>query len=755
MKNKEIIQAARDCFDDFEERESDNLSRARGAIEFRSLNQWPDAIKRDRENKNQDGGSRPCPVLDKTNQYVRLIVNEERQNRAAIKIRPVDDKADKRVAEVYTGIIRHIEESSNALTAYSTAGEHAIDGGFGYFRIIADYCDPLSFEQDIKIKRIPNRFSVALGRHNEPDASDCTQGLVWEDVDKETLKAEYPKAKMNGFEAGDEWVTDDTIRVAEYMWIEEDKITIHLMPDGSVMEGDEMEGATASRTTMKRTVKWAKITGTEVLEERDMLGSYIPIIKVIGNEIFMPDGTQRLSGLVEDMMESQRLHNYAHAGFIEHVALAPRAPWIAEETQIEGYEEDYADANRKNIAVLKYKASADSTGQALPMPQRLSPPGVATGWQQVLQNTEHGIEAAIGMYGPSVGAKSQEKSGIALQEQKTQGMTVNYHFPDNLARSIQHAGRIMVEWIPGIYDTQRVARMLGEDDIPENAYLNPDQEEAVSDRMDKFGQRIGESYNLNVGKYDVTVSTGPSYTSKRQEAFANRTQLLKGNPEMMAIIGDLVFESDDTPGSDKIAERLKLTLPPEIKQAEQQKDSGDDPKALMQQAMQAQQMLDQQQQMMQQQGQELQQLQQDAMAAKADADAAITQLNAERKIFMAEQKTVQAQIDLELMRLENAGKQAQGQAADPKIALEREKIHADMIKHDREMALKEAQSGLIIDGKVAAVTQDQVAQNNEVIKDIIDQLGGEIVELKERASKKKIITVQRGPDGKIAQIEEV
>ena len=191
--DEEIIQKAKDCLDKYQDRESDNIQRAEEAIRFRAGQQWPQAIKQDRENPNQDGGSRPCPVLDKTNQYVRQIINEERQNRAAIKIRPVDDVADPKVAEVFTGIIRHIEDASQALEAYTTGGEHAIDGGFGYWRLLTEYSDPMSFEQDIRIKRIPNRFSVALGPHTEPDGADATEALVWEDISEKQFKVEYPK----------------------------------------------------------------------------------------------------------------------------------------------------------------------------------------------------------------------------------------------------------------------------------------------------------------------------------------------------------------------------------------------------------------------------------------------------------------------------------------------------------------------------------------------------------------------------------
>lgn len=678
-KDSDIIKAARECLEKFQDRESDNIRRAEEAIRFRSGEQWPDPIRRERENPQQDGGPRPCPVLDKTNQYVRQVINEERQNRAAIRVRPVDDGSDKLVAEVLTGIVRHIEDASNALDAYTTAGEHAIDGGFGYFRILTEYTDDLSFDQDIRIKRIPNRFSVALGPHTEPDGSDAKEAVIWEDIPLDAFKAQYPKAKLDGFEDGDMWADKETIRVAEYMCIKPESVTIHQMDDGNILINEELQQIQAqfgdikpvqSRTTSINRVYWYKITGQEVLDEKPMIGKYIPVIKVIGNELVMPDGKIRLSGMIEAMMDPQRLHNYAHAGFIEHVALAPRAPWVAAKEATKGYEQDYADANRRNITLLSFN-HLDEAGNPLPMPQRTPPAGISPGWQQMLANTEHGVEGAAGMYGPSVGATSQEKSGIALREQKSQGMVGNFHFPDNLARSIQHCGRILVNWIPKVYDTERVARILGEDGKTESVYLNPDQEMPVMPKMDMMGKKIGMIYNLNIGKYDVVVSTGPSYSSKRQEAFDIQTQIIQARPDLMNIIGDLVFSNMDAPGADKISERLKKLLPPPLQEVEGAPAPDPRMQAMMQQIEQAAQEIAQRGQIVAQAQQELETKAQEVNASETEVKAAADKLVAERKVFMAEANAKMLQIEntgLKIMQqINTAAEEAKSETMESRI----------------------------------------------------------------------------------------
>lgn len=681
-KTERIIKDARDCLKRFREREYDNISRAEEAIRFRALEQWPQAIKEDREGKNQDGGPRPCPVIDKTNQYTRQIVNEERQNRAAIKVRPVDDDADPKVAETFTGIIRHIEDASNAIEAYTYAGEQAIDGGFGYWRILTEYEDDMSFDQAIRIVRVPNRFSVALGPHTDPDGADCKEAVIWEDMERDDFKREYPKAKEVDFDNASDWSEKDTVRVAEYMKVDEEPTTIHQMQDGAVLTDEDLKQAQAlyatippemaedipppepvqSRTTQVKTVKWYKLTNEEILEKADMLGTYIPVVKVVGNELFMPDGTCRLSGAIEAAMDAQRLHNYSIAGFIETVALAPKAPWLAEAQSIKGFENEYKLANRQNIGVLKYNGFDDANNPINP-PIRTTPAGMSPGWHQVIQYTEHGVEGSYGMYGPSVGAKSQEKSGIALQEQKIQGMIGNYHFPDNLARSIQHTGRILIQWIPKVYDTERVARILGEDGEPDMVKLNPNQEQAITPDVDQQGKEIGSIYNLNVGKYDVTVATGPSYTAKRQEGAEMMSQVMQGSPDLTPIIGDLFFKATDWPYSEEIAKRLKAMAPPEI-QALDEKGDEVDPKI---QAMMKH--IEEQAMMLEQRGQDL-------MDAEKEVETQATEVNADRITNESQLKDIEHQRQLLASDIKVANAQALLAAA--KLEVQANKIKEEI-----------------------------------------------------------------------------
>ena len=672
MAENKIVTEALKRFKQCEDRESDNRERAEQAILFRSGEQWPDQIKKLREDPYQEGGAQPCPVLDKTNQYIRQVINEERVNTPRLKFRPVDDVADPEVAEIYDGIARHIQDKSQAVVAYTNAGEQAADGGFGYFRLLTEYCDDLSFDQDIVIKPVRNRFSVYLGPHTDPTGADAKYALIFDDMPKSDFEAQFPKKLPSDFDGAKkdapDWFGENTVRVCEYIKIVETPVKLILMSDGQVMSKEEhekhvkaAEAAMAQgmmvevpqvvreRDSVKKTVKWYKLTGSDILEEKEMPGTQMPVIQVVGDEIIMPDGTVRRSGMVEPAMDPQRLHNYAHACFIENVALAPRAPWVGFAGQIAGFESLWKSANRKNVVFLPVNPVTTENGESLGLPQRQPMAQVPTGWQQMLMNTEHGIEATLGMYGPSVGGPARERSGVALEEQKQQGQIGNLHYPDNLARSILQAGRVMLEWIPQVYDTERVARILGEDESVDKAYLNPEQETAVMERQDDLGQSQGKSYNLTIGKYDVTVSTGPAFQTKRQEAAAQMTDVLKSKPELMQVIGDLVFRNLDWPGSDEIADRLKAMLPPQIQALEAKGKNGQiDPRmqAMMQQIEQAGQQIEQKAQQL---GQAEQQIK--AMEDKLKAEG--TRLEAEKQVFEAQKDVAMANIREQMMRLEN------------------------------------------------------------------------------------------------------
>lgn len=617
------------------EAESDIRALALEDLEFRSGQQWPDKIKEDR---NRDG--RPCLVINRIPQFIQQVTNDQRQNRPAIKAHPVDDFGDVGTAKIIQGLIRHIEYDSNADVAFDTGFDSAVTGGLGYWRVITKYVSPMSFEQEIKIKRIRNPFSVFFDPFSqEPDGSDANWAFVVEELSQEEYKAQYPHSKLSADGAWEaignqepDWVNSKGARICEYFYKELSEQEIALLSDGRVVLAKDLPqdlppGAVVrTRKTMVPVIKWCKLNGAEILEKTDWLGIYIPIVPVYGTELYI-EGKRILEGIVRNAKDAQRMYNYWKSAETEAIALAPRAPFIVAEGQLEGYEAEWAAANKKNHAYLTYKAIA-LNGQPVGPPQRNSFEPAIGAISQASMGAAEDLKATTGIYDASLGGRSNETSGVAIQRRNQQAQTSNFHFIDNLTRSLKHTGRILIDLIPKVYDTARAARIIGDDGEQKVVKLNQETGE-----IGKDGKPI--LYRLDVGKYDATVDVGPSYASKRQEAAASMLEMSKANPAIMQIAGDLMVKSMDWPGAPEIAERLKKTLPPGI---------ADDPNAKQQQVP------PQVQQQMQQMGQMLEQVTKQLHEAQDALDTKRVEIESRERIEMAKLETTAT---IELAKLES------------------------------------------------------------------------------------------------------
>lgn len=538
--------------------------------------QWPEAIVRLRE--ADPNGPRPVLTINKLPQHLNQVTNEQRQNRPSIKIIPVDDKGDEEVAEVLSGIVRHIEYQSDAEVAYSTAGENQVAIGEGYMRVLTDYCDEMSFDQDIQICAVKNSFSVYLdpvGLQKEATGRYCDWGFIVEDLSEDEFARQYPNAQPINWDLtgnGDEWKAwfpdSRTVRVAEYFCFVYRKATICLWPDGSVTEKGDAKAAlyeqagmspVKERQTTLRQLMWQKMNGCEVLEERKLPGRYIPLVRMVGNEWYI-DGRMICAGLIRNAKDAQRMFNYWKSTECETLALAPKAPFVGPAEAFEGYEPDWQYANTKNFSYLKYNAFNEA-GETIPKPERQVPPMPPVGIVNAALGAADDIKSATGQYDPSLGNNPQAKSGIALQREQRKTDIGTFHYIDNQARAVKQLGRIIVDIIPDYYDSRRIARIIGEDGETDHVQIDPEQQQAITKSRDEYGiEQV--TVNPSIGKYDVIVSVGPSFTSKRQEAAQMMGDVLQGNPQLMSVIGDLYFKTLDVPGAEEIAERLKKTLPP-------------------------------------------------------------------------------------------------------------------------------------------------------------------------------------------------
>lgn len=613
--------------------------------------QWPaDVLATRGAVQGQSINLRPCLTINKLPQHVRQVTNDQRQNRPSGKVIPVDDNADIEVAEVFDGMVRHIEYMSDADVAYDTACENQVSYGEGYWRILTEYCDDDTFDQDIKLGRIRNSFSVYMDPLiQDPCGADARWCFITEDLSKEEYHRLYPDASptntLQSLGVGDQslsqWLNSETVRIAEYYYVDYDRGTLNMYPGGvtafdgtpedkqlRAMYGKPMR----SRSSDRRKVKWVKTNGYEVLERRDWAGKYIPVIRVIGNE-FEVDGRIYVSGLVRNAKDAQRMYNYWVSQEAEMLALAPKAPFIGYGGQFEGYEAQWKTANTQNWPYLEVNPDVtDGAGNILPLPQRAQPPMASSGLLQAKMGAAEDIKGTTGQYNASLGLEGNERSGRAILARQKEGDTGTYHFVDNLARAVRYSTRQIVDLIPKIYDTQRIARVIGEDGESSHIKINPQQPEPVKKIVNEQGIVIEKIFNPGVGKYDVRVVTGPGYATKRIESLNSMSTLLQGNPDLWSVAGDLFVKNMDWPGAQEMAKRLAKTIDPKI-----MGDAEEDPALAA-----AQQQIQGLMQEMQQMSGMLQNVQNSMEARQLEIDEYKVQTDADIKAYDAETKRLSA-----------------------------------------------------------------------------------------------------------------
>jgi hypothetical protein len=575
------LDMAVSCYAESREDEIDDLRFYAGSPDNHW--QWPaDVLATRGAVQGQTINARPTLTINKLPQHVRQVTNDMRQNRPGAKVIPVDDNADVEVAEIFNGMIRHIEYISDADVAYDTACENQVSYGEGYITLMTEYCDANTFDQDIKIGRVRNSFSVYMDPLiQDPTGADAKWCFITEDLTKAEYERQYPDAApistLQSLGVGDQsisnWLNEDTVRIAGYYFIEYDKATLNLYPgNATAFEGTPEDrdlkllyGKPKNKRISDRPrVKYCKINGYEILEEKEWAGKWIPVIRVIGNE-FEVDGRIYISGLVRNAKDAQRMYNYWVSQEAEMLALAPKAPFIGYGGQFEGYEDKWKTANTNNWPYLEVNPDVtDGQGAVLPLPQRAQPPMASSGLLQAKSGASEDIKSTTGQYNASLGMGSNERSGKAILARQREGDVGTYHYGDNLTRAVRHVARQLVDLIPKIYDTQRIARIIGEDGETKMVKINPDQPEPVNKIIDQNGVVIEKIYNPGVGKYDVVATTGPGYATKRQEALEAMAQLLQGNPQLWSVAGDLFVKNMDWPGAAEMAKRFAKTIDPKF-----------------------------------------------------------------------------------------------------------------------------------------------------------------------------------------------
>lgn len=563
-----------------------------------NLWQWPEEVRQPREED-----TRPMLTINKTRQHVLDVLNDARQSRVAIKIVPTGGQATYDSAQAYMGVVRAIEYQSNAEAAYQHALKHAMQGGWGYWRVLTEYVSNDTFDKKIVIRRVQDPLMVYLDPDiNEADGSDANWGFVAVKMPREEFKVKHPKYKdmRASTEFGAQsWVDENHVIVAEY-WRrvqKPDKLLAYMNP----VTGKKVMGRysqipkhlramiladenTQSRDIFDFGIEWFKLVGDEIAEELEWEGIYVPLVRVIGEETIIDNVLDR-KGHVRALKDPQRMFNYNASGFVEHGALQTKVPYVTPAAAIEENQADWEEANTRNFAVLTYN-HRDDDGDIIPPPQRAEAPKPSALYIEGMNASAEWLRMASGQYQADMGAPSNERSGAAITARQRQGDIATYHYLDHQSLAIRFTGKILIDLIPKIYDTARVLKYKGEDGTEQEIHLDPEQPQAVqTEKLDESSERT--IFNPTVGEYDVESDVGPSFQTKRQDAWAAYTQILAQNKELTSVIGDLALQFADFPGADEAARRLKRMVPA------QALDESGDPQiaALKQQISQAEQFI--------------------------------------------------------------------------------------------------------------------------------------------------------------------
>lgn len=629
MKNEDILEAARTRMEEAIDADRENRGRDMDDLQKLIGEQWPDEIRRQRE---ADG--KPCLTINRLPQFVRQVTGDIRKMNPAIKVGPSDNKATEEVAEIYEGLIRNIEQRSDASTVYEQTAETAAACSIGWFRVINEWEREDSFDQEIRIQRIRNSFSV----YCDPAAQESTREdagyiFITETMREADFEKAYPgkKASDVAYDAEtdglEHWHSDGKVTVAEYYWKQPVTRTLLMLQDGSTLFKDEAEQEVPEALILRERevdthkIMWAKITGNEVLEgPQEVPCKYIPVVAVVGEEWHVGEEVYR-SSVIRFAKDSQQMYNFFRSSSAEVVQLQPKAPYIGTIKQFQGLERYWQNANSSNYSFLPYNPDEKAPGR----PQRETPPLASQGLSSEAMTAAEDMKATTGIYDAALGNRSNEASGVAIRQRQMESDVSTSIYTDNMAKAIATCGRILISMIPKIYDTERVVKILGEDDAIKDIRIN------TTVMQEGYAVPVND---LSIGSYDLRVSTGPNYSTRRQETQEGMIEFIRAVPGAAQIIGDLVAKAMDWPDADKIADRLAKALPPGMRSIE-------DLSPEEQQAAQAAQMQQAEQAQQQQAAMAIEMRKNAAEATEAEADAVKAGSEAEQARYEAAEKQLE------------------------------------------------------------------------------------------------------------------
>jgi hypothetical protein len=619
VARKEFLDIAHTQFRASENEADANRKEFKTDLEFLNLKQWDENVVKIR--KGVTGHDKPVLTMDQIGEPYRQLRGRQQVADPAIQVNPAGDGADKETAEIFQGLIRHYGQTGHAKEARDEAFKGSAGPGLGYYALLVEDEAPETHKQTITYRQIENVFTV----YDDPLAKGALKRdrrflYLIQDLPKDEFERLYPKAKYKAqsdfMGSGDkcdlpDWYPEGHVRVAERWYIDYETVgSVALLSDGREVPTEQAEAMVAAsqmgaspgavlnlrqapaaieivrtKPVTKRVVKWAKISGAEILdgnhdddveantEGRLWPGSMIPFIRVCGERLVV-DGKEVLSGIVRGMRDPQRLYNFNASEYAHELTAGPKTRVIMAEGQQEGHETQWENPERRDRPYYLYKPTTiDGTTTAAAPPQiaQFTDSAKLIALLQAMNQNKMDLKSASGYYDSAdPSRKNSEQSAKAIQARKLESQESSIGYVDHYQGALTFEGELLIDLIPKIIMPGQILRVLdlegeatqvmarqpfkpGEDGQPQP--LGPGEQ---------FQKGLHQFFDPTVGKFDVTVTIGSSYSTKRKESFDTAMQLVSANPALMGVIGDLVIEQSDMPMAAAIAERLKKTLPPAL-----------------------------------------------------------------------------------------------------------------------------------------------------------------------------------------------
>ena len=690
----EFMKDVRDKFRTAVDYWEEQHKQSKEAMEFCNPDcQWPEDVKSQRS-------GRPTYASDRLNSQVKSLTNAQRENRPGITVSPCGDGADEETAQVIQGLFRHIEQRSKADLAYDTAFEDCVRCGLGYWRILTEYENDTSFNQEIQIDPITNPFQIYPDpSFKSPDGSDMEWCFLIETLTLDAFKLQYPNSTVASWSQlewnnnNNDWIStgEKSIIIAEFFYKTNEVKKLIRLKDGSVKDKKdcnkkELEQKLGERDVIVPKIKWCKINGEEVLEETDWLGKFIPVVPVFGDRLLNINDYKTLyTGLVSKCKEEQMMLNVSKSVAVELIAAMPKTPWIGPTGFTASHKQDWQDINQKNLAYIEYDAF-DSQGNQLPPPERNLADAPIQGIMTFMESIENDIKATNSMFDPMLGQKVSNQSGVAVKALQQQGSITNYHYSDNLTRAIRLTGEIIMDLIPHIYSEKRVVRIIGLDDKAELVTLNDPE-------------ALNGVFDLSEGRYEVAVTSGPSYLTRRQENLQVLMDLASKDPAMMTWAPDLIISQMDFPMKQAFVDRAVKVLPPGL-QPQPKTGQQMDPQQMSNQLQQQQQMIQQLTQTLQKETELADKVTQDQQTklqiAQLDASTEVAKHNA-----TLQHESNSTLLKLEIERLKEESKQSHALL----VEVHKHLANKDLATHNANL---QAQQGLATNLPTPGANNEQV-----------------------------------------------